>query len=86
MTVHLINIGNSKGISIPQDLIEKYDLKNEIEIKPITGGIFISKKREVREGWDKQIKRAIAAGDKPDNDSFDNINNDWDNIEWTWPE
>ena len=29
---------------------------------------------------------AIAAGDKPDNDPFENLSNDWDNIEWTWPE
>jgi antitoxin component of MazEF toxin-antitoxin module len=86
MTTHLIDIGNSKALSIPKDLIEKYELENEIEIKPINGGIFISKRRKVREGWDKQIKKAIAAGDEPDHDPFENINTEWDNTEWTWPE
>lgn len=86
MTTHLIDIGNPKALSIPKSLIEKYELENEIEIKPINGDIFISKKRKVREGWEKQIRKAIAVGDEPDRDPFENINNVWDNIEWTWPE
>ena len=86
MLARLIDIGNSKGVSIPKNLIEKYGLENEIEIKPVDGGIFISKKRKPREGWDEQIKAAIASGDQPDNDPFENLNNDWDNTEWTWPE
>jgi len=86
MTAHLIDIGNSKGVKLPKNLIEKYDLNNELEIKPMNDGIFISKKRNVREGWDEQIKKAIDLGDLPDDDPFENINNEWDNTEWTWPE
>lgn len=86
MTTHLITVGESKAVSIPQKLIEKYQLQDEIELKPINGGIFIGKKRNAREDWNRQIKMAIAAGDKPDNDQFENLSNDWDNIEWTWPE
>lgn len=86
MTSHLIDIGNSKAISIPKKLIEKYKLENEIEIKPVKDGIFISRKNKVREGWDEQIKKALAAGEEPENDPFENMSTDWDNTEWTWPE
>jgi antitoxin component of MazEF toxin-antitoxin module len=86
MTTHLIDIGNSKVLSIPDDLIEKYQLGDEIEIKPANGGIFISKKRKVREGWQKQIRKAIATGDEPDKDPLENTRNEWDKSEWTWPE
>ena len=86
MTVHLIDIGNSKGVMLPKNLIEKYGLDNELDIKPMNDGIFISKKRNPREGWNEQIEKAIASGDKPDNDDLENINSDWDNVEWTWPE
>jgi len=86
MTTHLIEIGNTKAVGIPDDLIEKYGLDDEVEIKPANGGIFISKKRKLREGWEKQILKAFAEGDKPDNDPFHNVQNDWDNTEWTWPQ
>lgn len=86
MTVHLIDIGNSKGVMLPKNLIEKYGLDNELEIKPMDNGIFISKKKNAREGWNEQIKKAIASGDKPEKDELENINSDWDNVEWTWPE
>jgi antitoxin MazE len=85
MTAHLIDIGNSKGLKLPKNLIEKYDLDNELDIKPMMDGIFISKKKNLREGWDKQIKKAIASGDIPDDNPLENINSDWDNTEWTWP-
>ncbi|HEV2830377.1 MAG TPA: hypothetical protein VGW31_00230 [Hanamia sp.] len=42
--------------------------------------------KKTREGWGNQIKLAIAAGDLPDTDPLENINNDWDNTDWTWPE
>ncbi len=88
MTVHLIDIGNSKGAKLPKNLIEKYDLDSdsELEIKPMNDGIFISKKRNARAGWDEQIKKAIASGGKPDIDALENVNSDWDHSEWIWPE
>lgn len=43
-------------------------------------------KKKTREGWSNQMKLAIAAGDLPDINPLENINNDWDNSDWTWPE
>ena len=86
MTSHLINIGSAKAISIPEKLIKKYKFENEIELKPLEDGIFISRKRNMREGWDEQIRKALASGEEPENDPFENLSTDWDNTEWTWPE
>ncbi len=86
MISRLINIGNSKGVRIPKKLIKKYELGEEIEIKPINGGLLLCKKEGGRTNWDEQIKSAIAGGDLPEKDPFKNINNEWDNTEWTWPE
>lgn len=86
MVIRLMDIGDSKGVKIPQHLIKKYELEKKTELKPINRGLFISKKKKAREGWENQIKSAIAQGDLPDNDSFENLNNKWDNFEWTWPE
>lgn len=38
MIIRLIDIGDSKGVSIPSKLIKKYGLENEIEMKPVNGG------------------------------------------------
>ncbi len=86
MIIRLIDIGDSKGVSIPNKLIKEYELENEIEMKPVNGGLFISKKRTAREGWKEQIKSTISAGALPDKDPLENLTNNWDNIEWTWPE
>lgn len=48
--------------------------------------LLISKKRKAREGWEEQIKSSIAAGGLPDIDPLENLSNNWDNNEWTWPE
>lgn len=86
MITYLIDIGDSKGVAIPDELIKKYELENVIEINPLSGGIFISKKRKAREGWEEQMKSSILAGDLPDTDPFENLANSWDENEWTWPE
>ena len=86
MTTHLIDIGNTKAVGIPKDLIEKYGLDDEVEIKAGADGIFIGKKRKVREGWEKQIVKAFASGENGDDEPLDNVVNEWDNSEWTWPE
>lgn len=85
MTGKLINIGNSKGVRIPQNLIKKYELGDEIEIKPVNGGLLLCKKESGRSKWDEKIKSAIANGDLQGKDPFENINNEWDNTGWTWP-
>ncbi|MEO7834033.1 MAG: hypothetical protein ABIR50_01845 [Ginsengibacter sp.] len=54
MITHLIDIGDSKGVALPDEMIKKYQLENVIEIKSLIGGIFISKKRKAREGWEEQ--------------------------------
>ena len=86
MITQLIDIGDSKGVALPDELIKKYQLENVIEIKSLMGGIFISKKRKAREGWKEQMESAILAGDLPDANPFENLTNDWDENEWTWPE
>ncbi len=61
-------------------------LGDQIEFKPINGGLLLCKKQRGRTNWDEQIKSAIAGGDKAGKDPFESINNEWDNTEWAWPE
>ncbi len=60
---HLIQIGNSQGIRIPNALIQQAGLeKTELEFVLVEGGLLIKPIRSrVRQGWEKQIREAIEA-------------------------
>ena len=55
---HLIKIGNSQGIRIPQSLIKQADLQNkEFEIQVVENGLLITPPiKTTRKGWEEQFK------------------------------
>ena len=55
---HLIKIGNSQGIRIPQPLIKQANLQNEeFEIQVVENGLLITPIKKSRKGWEEQFKR-----------------------------
>ena len=38
--------------------------------------------KEVRKGWDEAFKKAILNGEIPENDMFEGMKNDFDDLEW----
>lgn len=85
MTAKLIQIGNSKGVRIPKNVIDKYNLVDELEIVETEEGIIIKPISTIRKGWDGMFKEAKASADKDDDFSdFKSVNNDFDTSEWEW--
>ena len=59
---HLIKIGNSQGIRIPQSLIKQAHLQNtEFEIQVVDDGLLITPIKRTREGWDERFKSIAAS-------------------------
>ena len=56
MDVSVIKIGNSKGIRLSKTLLEKYDIKDQVELELETDQIIIKPKKEPRKGWEKAFK------------------------------
>jgi antitoxin MazE len=85
MTIKLIQIGNSKGIRLPKTLIEKFQLKNELEIVESEEGILIKPVSSIRKEWDTQFKKANSLI-VPDDDfkDFIEVTNEFDTTEWKW--
>ncbi len=85
MTIKLIQIGNSKGLRLPKNIIVKYNLKEVLEIFETDEGILIKPASEVRKEWDAQFKRANAS-DVPDDDfsDFMSASSEFDRSEWKW--
>jgi antitoxin MazE len=76
MDVSVISIGNSKGIRLPKTLIEKYNIKDMVELTLEKGCIIIKPKSSPRKNWDKAFKKMHENGDdKPlITDVFDDEN------------
>lgn len=87
---HIIRIGNSKGIRIPKKFLK--GLGEKVIIRSTKEGIVIQPDKPDKEGvvvppreeWDTLFAKAIAAGEKPENDVFDGIENEFDGSEWVW--
>ena len=76
MDVSIVKIGNSKGIRLSKTLIEKYNLKEKVELILEKGYIIIKPKSEPRKGWEKSFKR-MRDNDEDKllmNDEFDDEN------------
>ena len=87
MHAKLIPIGNSMGVRIPKNLIKQFDLdKGAIELSIEKDGIMIKPERSVppREQWNMLFAKAIASGEKPENDVFGGLKNEADKSEWEW--
>ena len=73
MDISVIPIGNSKGIRLSKTLLEKYNIKDKVELILEKGYIILKPKSEPRSGWDKAFKKMHENGDDNllVNDSFE---------------
>jgi len=54
---HLIKIGNSQGIRIPQPLIKQANLQDsEFELRVVDNGLLITLIKKTRQDWEQQFK------------------------------
>ena len=77
----LIQIGNSKGIRIPQHILKQYNLKDRVTVDLQDDGLFI-KPKKVREGWAESFKE--MAENRDDELILGDFKNTFDDEEWTY--
>ena len=70
MRTRLIKIGNSRGVRLPEALIEQAGLRHELELEVREGEVVIRPAEEVRRGW----SNAAAACREAEEDCLP----DWD--------
>lgn len=63
MEISVISIGNSKGIRLAKTLIEKYNIKDTVELILEKGYIILRPKSEPRKGWEKSFKKIHDNGE-----------------------
>jgi antitoxin MazE len=83
-------IGNSKGVILNNQVLELAGLKADMDILiQALNGLITIKPAETpvvvntdRSTWEKQLKAAIKAGDLPEGDLFEGLENEFDKNEW----
>lgn len=76
MDVSIVSIGNSRGIRLSKTLLEKYKIKDKVELILEKGYIILKPKAEPRKDWEEAFRKMHENGDdKPlMNDVFENEN------------
>ena len=63
MEVSVIKIGNSKGIRLTKALLERYKIKDKVELIFEKGRIILKPVNKPRQGWDDAFKQMHQNGD-----------------------
>lgn len=76
MELSIIQIGNSKGFRLSKTLIEKYNIKDKVELILEKGYMILKPISSPRKGWDIAFKEMNENGDDQllFNDVFENEN------------
>ena len=80
MEVSIIKIGNSKGIRISKTILERYNIRDTVDLILEKGQIILRPLSRPRKGWDKAFKQMNENGD--DRLLFDDIFENENLEEW----
>lgn len=81
---HLIRIGNSFGVRIPQAIIQQIGFKKNMNLvfKVTEDGLLISSEKKAREGWEQEFKSSKKRLKNPS--LLGEFPNEFDRDEWEW--
>ena len=80
MELSIIQIGNSKGLRLSKTLLEKYNIKDKVELILEKGYLIIKPISSPRKGWEKSFKEMHEKGE--DQLLFDDVFDDENMEEW----
>ena len=86
VTVKLRNIGNSKGIIIPKELLAQCNMEENVTIEVKDQQLIIRKAESQQIQWDTVFNNCIheSAEEKIDAQSMGDFPNQFDEEEWQW--
>ena len=81
MKIHLVSIGNSKGIRIPSVLLKQCHIEDQVDLEVENDKLIIRPiKNEARSGWDSAFKLMNERKDDEllISDSIDMVDEEWE--------
>ena len=81
----IVKIGNSRGIRIPQLLLQHLKMTDEVEIEAKAGQLVVRPvTKTTRAGWDEKFREMAARGDDVLLDADNSSATQWDDEQWQW--
>jgi antitoxin MazE len=80
MEVSIIKIGNSKGLRLTKSILDRYNIKDKVELILEKGQIILKPIEHPRKGWDTAFKKMHENGD--DHLLLDDVFDDENFEEW----
>jgi antitoxin MazE len=80
----LVKIGKSRGICLPQVLLDQVELDEEVELEVQDGQVIVRPVPRPRRDWEKQFDGMTARGDDRLLDSKAFTLTSWDEEKWVW--
>ncbi len=85
MRVHIIKIGNSRGIRIPKPILEQTGITEDVELEVVENNhIIIRPVSNPRAGWDIAFKTMSDDDDDKLLQVAESVSHSWDDEEWQW--
>ena len=84
MRASIVRIGNSRGIRIPQSLLEQCRLGSSVELEVQDGQLVVRPADRPRAGWDDAFCAMAEQGDDALLDQESLPGTEWDAKEWEW--
>ncbi|HEY0261516.1 MAG TPA: AbrB/MazE/SpoVT family DNA-binding domain-containing protein [Chitinophagales bacterium] len=81
MDISVIPIGNSKGIRLAKNVLEKYNIQDKLELILEDDQIILKPKTAPRKGWEKAFQKMHENGD--DKLLIDDVFSDEQFEEWS---
>ncbi len=63
MEISIIKIGNSKGIRLTKSILERYNIKDKVDLIFERGRIIMKSSKKPREGWAEAFRQMHKNGD-----------------------
>ena len=57
MEISVIKIGNSRGLRLSKEILERYKIRDKVELIFEKGYIVLKPKKQPRQGWEKAFKQ-----------------------------
>lgn len=80
MEISVIKIGNSKGIRLSKTLLDRYNIKDSVELIMDKGQIILKPISQPRKDWEKAFEK--MAKNEDDNLLIDDVFDDENPEEW----
>lgn len=80
MVTSIIKIGNSKGLRLSKIILEKYDIKDKVELILEKGHIILKPIASPRKNWEKEFKK--LSGNEDDTLLMSDVFEDENLEEW----